>query len=62
MLRRARKLENSIILRFSPHVEELLRRGPPKLLIKITAALEAPVAVVSHDSKDGFLGSVSHLG
>ena len=40
MLTRARKLENLILLGFSSQVEELLRRGPPKQLIKVTAALE----------------------
>ena len=40
MLSRARKLENLILLGFTDKVEELLRRGPPTQLIKITRDLE----------------------
>jgi hypothetical protein len=41
MLSRARKLTNMILLGFTPQVEELLRRGPPANLIKVTERLEA---------------------
>ena len=41
MLSRARKLESLILLGFTEQIEELLRRGPPTQLIKITATLEA---------------------
>ena len=44
MLSRARKLENLILLGFTPQVEELLRRGPPENLIKVTNRLEAIAA------------------
>ena len=40
MLSRARKLDNLIILGFTDQVEELLKRGPPVQLIKITKELE----------------------
>ena len=40
MLSRARKLDNLILLGFNEKVEELLRRGPPEQLIKITKELE----------------------
>ena len=40
MLSRARKLENLILLGFTDQVEELLKRGPPVQLIKITKELE----------------------
>ena len=40
MLSRARKLENLLLLGFTDQVEELLKRGPPVQLIKITKELE----------------------
>ena len=40
MLSRARKLDNLILLGFNEKVEELLRRGPPEQLIKVTHELE----------------------
>ena len=40
MLSRARKLTNMILLGFTAQVEELLRRGPPANLIKVTERLE----------------------
>ena len=40
MLSRARKLTNMILIGFTPQVEDLLRRGPPANLIKITERLE----------------------
>ena len=44
MLSRARKLDNLILLGFTPQVEELLRRGPPENLIKVTNRLETTAA------------------
>ena len=41
MLSRAQRLRNMILLGFAPQVEDILRRGPPKQLRKITAQLEA---------------------
>ena len=41
MLSRAQRLRNMILLGFTPQVEDILRRGPPKQLRKITAQLEA---------------------
>jgi hypothetical protein len=40
MLSRARKLDNMILVGFTTQVEELLRRGPPENLIKVTERLE----------------------
>ena len=40
MLSRARKLKNLILIGFTEQVENLLRRGPPQHLAKITADLE----------------------
>ena len=40
MLSRARKLSNMILLGFTPKVEELLRRGPPENLVRVTETLE----------------------
>ena len=40
MLSLARKLHNLLLLGFTEQVEELLRRGPPEQLIKITTMLE----------------------
>ena len=40
MLSRARKLNNMILLGFTAQVEELLRRGPPENLIRVTERLE----------------------
>ena len=40
MLSRARKLENMILIGFSQQVQDLLRRGPPANLIKVTDTLE----------------------
>ena len=40
MLSRARKLENMILIGFTPQVEDLLRRGPPANLIQVTERLE----------------------
>jgi hypothetical protein len=40
MLSRARRLKNLILLGFTKQVEELLRRGPPTHLIKVTLQLE----------------------
>ena len=40
MLSRARKLTNMILLGLTPQVEDLLRRGPPANLIKVTEGLE----------------------
>ena len=45
MISRARKLENIILLGFTEQVENLLRKGPPQNLIKITAKLEEKVAL-----------------
>ena len=44
MLSRARKLENLILFGFNTQVEELLKRGPPQNLRKVTADLEAKAA------------------
>ncbi len=44
MLSRARKLDILILLGFTPQVEELLRRGPPENLIKVTNRLETTAA------------------
>jgi len=49
MLSRARKLENLILLGFTPQVEELLRRGPPQNLIDVTKRLET-IAATSMES------------
>jgi hypothetical protein len=40
ILSRARKLENLILLGLTPLVEDLLRKGPPANLIKVTERLE----------------------
>ena len=40
MLSRARNLKNLILIGFTEQVENLLRRGPPQHLAKITADLE----------------------
>ena len=44
MISRARRLENIILLGFTEHVEQLLRRGPPTNLLRITERLEAKAA------------------
>ena len=41
MLSRARRLANLLLVGFSQQVEDLLRRGPPERLSKITETLEA---------------------
>ena len=39
MLSRARRLENIILLGFTPQVKELLKRGPPPRLLQIMRQL-----------------------
>ncbi len=41
MLSRARRLDNLILIGFTEQVENLLKRGPPQRLIKITEELES---------------------
>lgn len=47
MLSRARKLENLILVGYTEQVEDLLRRGPPSQLIKVTEMLEARAKITS---------------
>ena len=45
MLSRARRLKNLILIGFTKQVEELIRRGPPTNLIKVTSELESRAKV-----------------
>ena len=40
MLSRVQKLSNMLLIGFTEHVEELLRRGPPSRLIAVTDELK----------------------
>ena len=52
MLSCARRLDNLILVGFSPQLEELLKRGPLENLRKVTADLEAKTAATMESLSD----------